>query len=302
MGEVRNSAYRPVAMGTERRPGFKAPLERERERALVLAATNGDRKAQDELVEAFMPLIAGVARPYVRTPGVERPEVIQEGVIGLLEAVRRYDPDLDTPFWAYAVWWVRRGMQHFAARAARPVVLSDTAMRKLAAVHAARRQLYRIGIGEPSSEELMAVTGLSREEIESLLVADRAPRGLEEPVHDDEATFTELIADPAAQDPFDRIVERSDSALLWRLTDELGERERTVVRSRYGLGLPVMTLREVGEILELSGERVRQIEEGALTKLHDALEAAATAHGDHPRARERGVARGQPCEPTRRGT
>jgi RNA polymerase primary sigma factor len=275
MGASRRASYRRMAMGTERRVGFTASITRERERALVVAAAEGDQKAQDELVEAFMPLVAGVAKPYVRAPGVERAEVIQEGVIGLLEAVRRYDPGLGTPFWAYAVWWVRRAMQHYTAGAARPVVLSDAAMRKLAAVRAARRQLHRAGIGEPSSEELTAVTGLSGGEIESLLAADRAARGLDEPVGEDgETTLSELIADPAAHDPYDRIVECSDFGLLWRLTDGLGDRERTVVRSRYGLGLPVKTLREVGDLLNLSAERVRQIEASALTKLLDAYEAA----------------------------
>jgi RNA polymerase primary sigma factor len=238
--------------------------------------------------------------------------VIQEGVIGLLEAARRYDPDLGTPFWAYAVWWVRRGMQRFAARAAGPIVLSDAAVRKLAAVRAARRQLNRAGVGDPSSDELGDVTGLSREDIESLLAADGASRGFDEPVGDDDETrLGELIADPTAQDPYERVAHAAELRLLDRLTDGLGERERLVVRSRYGLGRPAKTLREVGEVLNLSAERVRQIEDHALAKLRDAFEAAAGSHrpslrppkhGDRPWARERLPAHGRPCELTRRGT
>jgi RNA polymerase sigma factor (sigma-70 family) len=260
----------------ERTHGFRAPLDRDRERAIVAAAANGDQKARDGLVEAFMPLIAGAARPYMRARGMDETEVIQEGVIGLLEAARRYDPDLGTPFWAYAVWWVRRGMQRSAAQAAGPIVLSDAAVRKLTAVRAAGRQLNRAGVGDPSSDELADVTGLSREEIESLLAADGLSRGFDEPVGDDDETrLSELIADPTAQDPYEGVARAAELRLLGRLTDGLGERERLVIRSRYGLGRPAKTLREVGQVLNLSAERVRQIEDHALTKLRDAFEAAA---------------------------
>lgn len=262
-------------MGT---PGdtFRGRLSPERERALVCAAANGDQAARDLVVDTFMPLIASVARTYCRVPCVERQEVMQEGVAGLLEAVRRYDANLGTPFWAYAAWWVRQAMQRFVAEMARPVVLSDRAIRKLAAIRDARSQLARAGNQEPTTGELMEATGLTREQIDSLLAAERGSRGLDEPLGGDEGpTLGELIADPDSDDAYDRVVAAEELALVRPLLDDLEDRERAIVCSRFGFGRPVKTLREVGEVLDVSAERVRQIEASVLKKLRAALVAAS---------------------------
>jgi RNA polymerase primary sigma factor len=258
-----------------------SPLPRERERSLVAAAAQGDQAACDQLVAAFTPLLAGVARRYAHRPGVDRAEVIQEGVVGLLEALRRFDPELDTPFWAYAVWWVRRRMQRLVAHTARPVVLSDLALRKLADLRDARTRLRSARHREPSSAELVGATGLCRDEVERLLAADRRSRGLDEPAGgDDRATVSESIADPVAQDGFERVAEAGELRLLRTLAAQLADREREVVSSRYGFGCPVKTLREVGDLLDLSAEGVRKIEQRALTQLRDGFAAAAASCGD----------------------
>src|SRR3954470_3564538 len=109
------------------------------ERRLVLAAKRGDEPCRAELVEAFMPLIASVARAYRGSPSVERRELMQEGVVGLLQALERYDLSRGTPFWAYASWWVRQAMQQIVAQLTRPMVLSDRALRQLARVRNAER-------------------------------------------------------------------------------------------------------------------------------------------------------------------
>ena len=100
-----------------------------RERQLVMAAAAGDPEACEELVDAFLPAIAGVARLYRNLAAVERAELLQEGVVGLLRAIRRFDPSLNTPFWAYATWWVRQGMQQLISEVTRPTVLSDRTAR-----------------------------------------------------------------------------------------------------------------------------------------------------------------------------
>jgi hypothetical protein len=150
------SLPRMATIGEDRLNGRLSP---DRERALVSAAANGDQAARDRTVEVFMPLIGSVARRYCRVPGVERAELMHEGVAGLLEAIRRYDVELGTPFWAYAAWWVRQSMQRFVAEMGRPVVLSDRAIRKLACIRDARSQLNRAGNQEPTTEDLMTVTG-----------------------------------------------------------------------------------------------------------------------------------------------
>jgi RNA polymerase sigma factor (sigma-70 family) len=244
----------------------------------VLAAENRDRGARDRLVEAFMPLIASVARIYRSSRAVDRTELMQEGVVGLLNALERYDPARGTPFWAYASWWVRRAMQQLVSELTRPVVLSDRALRQLARVKDARREFLQAHCSEPSSSNLAESTGLTRDQVENLLAVERAPRGLEESVGDDDGTdavFGELIADPFAEDAYERVDRRLEVEELRDLPNELCEREQAILRARFGLDGRQQTLREVAGRLDLSAERVRQIEERALEKLRTAASPEA---------------------------
>ena len=159
-----------------------------------------------------MPLVGGVARIYRSSPAVDRVELMQEGVVGLLRAIKRYDAALGTPFWAYASWWVRRAMQELVAELAPPVVLSDRATRDLGRVRRAR-------------------------------------------VH--HLQSTPKLAAEAAQ-------------LAAVLTD-LTACERRLVMTRYGVGGRQMTLHDVGDLLSLTAEGVRQIELAALDKLREAM-------------------------------
>jgi RNA polymerase primary sigma factor len=242
---------------------------------LVLAAQR-DRAARARLLDAFRPLIASVARPYARSTSVHAAELMQEGAVGLLRALERYDASLGTPFWAYAGWWVRQAMQQLVSELMRPVVLSDRAVRQLAQIKRARSRLSQANGREPSLAELSAGTDLNRDQIAQLIAAERRPRALEEPIDGEDGTkssFGELLADPAAEDAYDRVSWRAHMHQLPRLLDELSDRERTIVRAHYGLDGPPQTLRELACSLGVSAERVRQIEHTALDKLR----AAATA-------------------------
>lgn len=245
-----------------------------RERALVGAAAGGDPAARDELVQAFMPAIGTVARIYRNSPGVDHAELMQEGVVGLLRALRRYEARMNTPFWAYASWWVRQAMQGLVADLTRPVALSDRALRAMARVKRARHSHLQAHMREPSSSELAEATRLPRDQVETLLSLERVPRSLEEPIGSHSPggrTAQELIVDPGAEDQYDDVVERAGSDEVRMLTDRLDEREREVLMSHYGLDRPAQTLRQIGNSFGLSAERVRQIEEQALGELRAAL-------------------------------
>src|SRR5262245_42005842 len=137
-------------------------LTAEEERDLVIAAEGGDAAACQELVEAFLPAIAALALGlYGGGVGVERQELVQQGVAGLLSATRRYDARLHTPFWAYASFWVRKAMQEHVAELARPVALSDRAVRELARVRRARSEHLQFHGTEPTTRDLSSVTGLA---------------------------------------------------------------------------------------------------------------------------------------------
>ena len=255
-------------------------LSAPQERDLVLAAEAGDPEACRKLVDTFLPAILGLAVSFSSGGGVERQELIQEGVAGLLLAAKRYDPRLNTPFWAYASFWVRKAMQELVAELTRPVVLSDRAVRALAAIRTTRTQFLQAHGAEPTTEELSRATGLSRAKLESLLVASRPPRSMEQQLSTDEdiaGTVGDRIIDPAAEAAYERVLDDIEIREVRSLADQLGERERLVIRAHYGLGVPAQTLSQIGRALGVTAERTRQIEAGALDRLRAAIAPPATA-------------------------
>jgi RNA polymerase primary sigma factor len=257
-------------------------LTRAQERELVIAAEAGDEEASRLLVETFLPEINSVARRFDRSTGVERRDLVQEGVAALLFAARRYDPQLETPFWAYASFWVRKAMQELVADLSRAVALSDRAVRGLAAVRTARNRLHQSHGREPSLDELAGATGLSRAQLQPLLRADQPARSLEAPMHPDDDTAGTVgarIADPAAEEAFDVVLDDIEGRRIQLLASALSDREQTVIRVHYGLGEPAQTLAQVGSVLGLTAERARQIEAGALGKLRSLLAQPALPPG-----------------------
>jgi RNA polymerase primary sigma factor len=241
---------------------------------MVLAAQRGPGRDRDRLVQRYVPLIGSVARTYAGTANVNRAELMQEGVVGVLRALRRYDPEIGTSFWAYASWWVRQAMQQLVSEMARPIVLSDRALRQLARLRATERDFGQTHGREPSSGELAEATGFSRAQVDSLTLAARRPRALEERIggDDDGTSLGDRVTDPHAEDPFDRVPLRIATRDLARLLAALDDRQRHVIRGRFGLDGERRTLRELADILGLSAERVRQIEEGALRTCREAAE------------------------------
>jgi RNA polymerase sigma factor (sigma-70 family) len=249
-------------------------------RHLVLAAQAGDEGARERLIDAFLPLIGGVARRYRNVRSVERGELLQEGVVGLLRALERYDVALGTPFWAYASYWVRQAMQDLVAQVSRPVVLSDRALRHLARVKDARTAFVQEHSKEPSVAELAEATGLPRDQIETLLAVDRGAFALEEQMGGDgggSLTLGDLLADPRAEDDFDGVTRRAEIEAMRACPVALTRRERDVLLARFGFRGPEETLKEVGSRLGVSAERVRQIEKGALDKMRAAVVGAGAA-------------------------
>lgn len=244
----------------------------------MIAAKAGDADACRILVEAFLPEIASLARGFRTGLGVERPELVQEGVAGLLFAARRFDAGLNTPFWAYASFWVRKAMQELVAELTGPVALSDRAVRGLAAIRAARREHLQARGAEPTSQELSRATGFTRPQVESLLTAERRPRSLQERLGPDgqaAVTVADTIIDPVAEHAYDQVLDEIEMRKVRELADQLDERERAVIRAHYGLGEPAQTLNKIGGALGLTAERARQIEVSALRNLREALGRSA---------------------------
>jgi RNA polymerase primary sigma factor len=263
-GEVASGRYlRELGRG----PRLPAALERK----LITDARRGDPRARAQLVEAFLPAIAAVARVYRGRGEIERVELMQEGVVGLLRALERFEPERGVPFWGYAVWWVRQAMQQLVAELTRPVVLSDHALRGVARLRDTHAEHLRRHGREPTPHELAAASGVEREDVENLLATERPARSLESSAggDPDEAvgSFGQLLSDPLAEDEYERVVAQIAAAELRGLLSGLSERERRILNAHYGLDGPEQSLREIAGRLGLSAERVRQLEQRALGKL-----------------------------------
>ena len=253
-------------------PAFMA-LTPVHERQLVLAAAAGEQSATEELIDTYMPAIAGIARMYRSAPSVDRTELLQEGVVGLLRAARRFDPSLSVHFWAYAAWWVRQAMQQLVSELTRPTVLSDRAQRGLAHIREARRGYFQAHGREPTPSELSTLVNLSRERVESLLAVERAPQPLEKLVTNGngQSRDGDVLVDPVAEEEYEQIIARLEIEQLRDLTTALTPRERKILSQHHGLDGPAKSLRAIGKELGISAERVRQIEARSLEKLRTAM-------------------------------
>jgi RNA polymerase primary sigma factor len=252
---------------------YSARDDENSERALVAKAQRGDRGAREALVNAYMPLISGAALAYRSVAAIQRDELTQEGVVGLLRALERYELNRGVPFWAYAAWWVRLSMQQVVSELSRPLVLSDRAMRQLARIRATQHQFEQVQHREATSSELAAIVAIPRAQVESLLVTERVARGIDEPARrdgSDRPVVGDLLSDPTAQDAYESVNDRLLADQIPSLLKCLDERERNVICARYGLGRPEQTLCEIAPGLGVSAERVRQIERDSLAKLFTA--------------------------------
>jgi len=229
--------------------------------ALVVAAANGARTERDRLVAVHMPAIRAIARQYRRHPRVGEAELVQAGVVGLLCAVDRFDPHTGTPLWAYAAWWVRGAIQQVVAELSGPCVLSDRALRRLARLRRA-----------DGDADAAALAGVPSADNEALKAASRQARSLDEPVAAGAGdTVGDVLCDPGAEEPSEWAERHDTLRRVHELLPALASSERRVLSGRFPADDCPRTLGDLGDELGVSAERVRQIEQSALSKLRTAL-------------------------------
>jgi RNA polymerase primary sigma factor len=249
--------------------------------AVIAAAKAGDERALTRVVEAYLPRIAALARRYEVAPHVERLELVQEGVAGLLQALDRYDPSHGTSLWTYAEPTVRRAMQRLVGELGDAVVLSDHALRHLSRLRSAEDDLMREHRRLPTRREIAERAGTDRDEAERLLADTSRPRSFQEPIAADDGgvigSFGDLIDDPRAEDAYDRVLDVMEARELMPLLSVLSARERSIVRAHYGLDGEEQSVREIAERRGLSESRVRAILRRALGKLRRAATTPAAA-------------------------
>jgi RNA polymerase sigma factor (sigma-70 family) len=281
--ELERPAPADAALGAGRLEALRrrAAARGEPPREAVAAAKARDERAVTEVVEACLPRIARLARRYAAAPHVERLELIQEGVAGLLQALHRYDPQRGTPLCAYAQPTVQRAMQRLVGELGDAVALSDHALRRLSRLKSAEDELMREHHRLPTRREIVERSGVSEDEAERLLRGTSRPRSLEEPITAEDGdvigSLGDLVRDPRAEDAYERILDVLEGHELRPLLSVLSPRERSVLRARYGLDGVPQSRRQIAERLGLSTSRVRDIERRALRKLTRAAVAAGAA-------------------------
>jgi RNA polymerase sigma factor (sigma-70 family) len=237
--------------------------------ALVRLAQGGDMRAREELIQRLLPLVNSIARRY-RTPGLERADLVQEGSVGILRALQRFDPDRGVPFSVYAALWIRQALQELRSDFIRPLRLPPKALRQLAQLKSAHYGIYVDEHRDASLAELSASTDIDPAQVEALLRADASTRSIDEPIGGLEGeigTLGDLLADPLSSDHYEEALDSIAGRQLRALLGHLSERERDIIDSRFGFERSAEKLTEISSRLGISAERVRQIEERALTKM-----------------------------------
>ena len=276
MADVKNTKYSDSdneVLSTYLKTIDKIPLlTYDEEYELALKAKNGDKKAREKLINANLRFVVSVAKKF-RGQGMPLEDLINEGNIGLMTAVDKFEPEKGYHFISYAVWWVRQAILKALAEQSRPVRLPLNRSNELIQIVRAKNDLiHNKGISDPTVDEIAAASGLDVTLVKNLLEVTRDMISFDSPIKGDEegdSSYFDFVEDKS-QTPEEDVVNHMMEKDVRSLLGVLGDKERDIIEKRYGFnGREPMSLKAIGDEYNLTKERIRQIEKSALEKLRN---------------------------------
>jgi RNA polymerase primary sigma factor len=233
----------------------------------------GDKSAREHMIKANLRLVVKIARDYENL-GLPLLDLINEGNIGLMKGVERFDPKKGAKLSTYASWWIKQAIKRALANQSKTIRLPVHVVDKVAHIRRAEMRLREVLDREPTDEEVASELGIDAKRVRRYRQASRAPVSLDAPIGDDDTDrVSEVVADPNAALPSEQLVYESDNALVQEILATLPEREREILAMRFGLNDgKERTLEEVGERFGVTRERIRQIQEQALKTIRKTME------------------------------